>query len=85
MECLTIEKVSKTLKSTLKVNGGKEGKEWKQRGETMYKEWIEEGYIISPTGLPAEGEPGRILDSLKRKVHKTSTEWKQGGNQIKGR
>ena len=48
---LEIEKVLKTLKSTLEVNEGREGKEWKRRGEKLYREWIEGGAIASPTGL----------------------------------
>ena len=48
---LEIDKVLKTLKSTLELNGGKESKEWKIRGDNLYREWIEGRAIVSPTGL----------------------------------
>jgi hypothetical protein len=50
---LEIEKVLKTLKSTLELNEGRGGKEWKRLGEKLYREWTEGGAIASPTGLLA--------------------------------
>lgn len=61
------ERVLKTLKATLERNGGRDGKEWKRRGGKLYKGWIKEGSINAPNGLPVDGEPGRILEMLKRK------------------
>lgn len=75
----------KALKSTLEVNGGKDGKEWKKRGEKLYKEWVDDGCIASPEGVPVGGEPGRILETLKRKSAKAEGEWKQEGEPRKGK
>lgn len=76
------ERVFKALKSTLEIN---EGKEWKRRGEKLYMEWIEDGWVLSPDGVPTEGEPGRILGALKRKTQKAEGEWKKKGEPRKGK
>lgn len=34
------ERVLKTLKATLERNGGRDGKEWKRRGEKLFKGWL---------------------------------------------
>lgn len=80
-----MERILKALISTLEVNGGKDGKEWKRRGEKLYKEWVDDGCIASPEGVPVEGEPGRILETLKRKTAKAEGEWKQEGEPRKGK
>lgn len=80
-----MERILKALISTLEVKGGKDGKEWKRRGEKLYKEWVDNGCIASPEGAPVEGEPGRILETLKRKTAKAEGEWKQEGEPRKGK
>lgn len=76
------ERVLEALKSTHEINGGKE---WKRRGEKLYMEWIKDGWVLSPDGVPTEGEPGRILGALKRKIQKAEGKWKKAGEPGEGK
>ena len=49
------EKVLKTLKSALETNGGKEGKDWRKKGEII--QTMDRRGHAAPNGLPVDGEP----------------------------
>ena len=68
------EKVLKTLKSTLEINKGKDGKEWRSGEKSYTGNGQKKAVLPRPMDSQSTGSPS---ETLKWKTYKTSSESKR--------